>query len=145
MLRFKSKVDVWMWPLLCMPPIAMVSATVSLYMAGDSTWVMMLPFNLLVVAVYGGLVFPMYYELQPNELLIKFGLASYRIPYTDITGVKPSRNPLSAPALSLSRLSIERTSGSEVLISPVDRERFLQELSSRVTGTKVEAGSIVAA
>jgi hypothetical protein len=81
----------------------------------------------LVVAL---LAWPTRYELHEQELVIRSGVIRYRIPYSEIRAVTPSRNPLSAPAWSLDRLRIDRKRGY-ALISPRDKEGFLRVLAAR--------------
>jgi hypothetical protein len=58
--------------------------------------------------------------------------------------VVPTRNPLSSPALSLDRLHI-RYGGSRmgIMISPVNKAVFLQDLAARVDGLEFESDRVV--
>ena len=47
--------------------------------------------------------------------------------------VEASRNPLSAPALSLKRVKIQLDRGY-LLLSPVRREAFIAEIQRRIAG-----------
>ena len=59
------------------------------------------------------------------------------IPYYDIRSFKETHNPLGSCGLSLDRLDIiykakkGRNGNSEVLISPVKKQEFIQELEKR--------------
>lgn len=84
-------------------------------------------------ALFGLLVIPVRYGIGRDELIIRFGVVRQRIRLDTIMEVRPTRNPLSAPALSLDRLAI-RTGHKlilETLISPSDRETFLSALAMR--------------
>jgi len=72
-----------------------------------------------------------------KQLIVRFGVVRTRIPLAELTKVEPTRNPLASPALSLDRLSIVSGPGltGTVMISPADREGFLNELASK-TGLK---------
>jgi len=87
----------------------------------------------LVGGLYVGLVFPVRYGLADAYLVVRFGLCRQRIPLAAISEVKPTSNPLSAPALSLDRLHIRFGEGvfKAVMISPADRNRFLDELARK--------------
>ena len=64
-----------------------------------------------------------------------------------IREVRPTTNPLSAPALSLDRLRIDYEEGGRVrslLVSPKDKEGFLQELRDAVPGSRIEGDRLVA-
>lgn len=72
-----------------------------------------------------------WYAILTDRLLIVSACFRWQIPLDQITAISPTRNPLSSPALSLDRLSIQYQSGERrrwVMISPVEQERFLHEL-----------------
>lgn len=73
--------------------------------------------------------------LTHDALVIRFGPARVRVPYDRIRAVEPSSNPLSSPALSLRRVRIDydkpNGKGTFVLVSPQDRDGFMQELRRR--------------
>ncbi len=143
--RFKSKIDWWLGILLFVPPISSVAALTGLYVEGDpEVWAGWAGVA-MVVAIYGGLVFPMYYELADDHLIIRFGLVRSRVKYADIRQVKPTRNPLSSPALSLDRLHIDSGSSLGPNISPADRDGFLRELAARATHLRRDGDRLVPA
>lgn len=51
----------------------------------------------------------------------------------EISEVRPTHNPLSSPALSLDRLHVQYGPGflKAVMISPADREGFLEDLAQQ--------------
>ena len=129
---YRSKVDWWLAMVLCLPPIASVAVCLGLALGEKSSE---LPWGIaaaaLVVAVYGGLVFPMRYGVDGTHLTVRFGLCRRRIPLVDITEVYPTHNPLSSPALSLDRLHVQFGSGflKAIMISPFHRHGFLDDLA----------------
>ena len=68
-----------------------------------------------------------------------FGICRRRIPFADLSEVRPKSNPLSAPALSLDRLRVRFGRGAfrALMISPAARDLFLDELA-RKAGLKRE-------
>jgi hypothetical protein len=128
--QFASEVDVWLRVVLVVLPLISVGVVVvTLLNDGEGAWAAVL--SLLVVGgIYGGLLFPLYYHFEAGSLLVRFGLVRQRIPYEAIRSVRPTRNPLSSPALSLRRLRVDY-GRSFVLISPVRRGEFLDELAQR--------------
>lgn len=88
--------------------------------------VILLPFIALMLMPFFG----MKYTLTNSQLLINNGFSTQRIELADITYITPTRNPLSAPALSLERLEINYKN-TEVLISPKDKLGFYQEIQAR--------------
>ncbi len=79
-----------------------------------------------------------YYEFHDDYLEVRCGYFFHEdIPYHDIRSFKETHNPLSSCGLSLDRLDIiykaqkGRNGNSEVLISPVKKQEFIQELEKR--------------
>ncbi|MBP6374482.1 MAG: PH domain-containing protein [Flavobacterium sp.] len=64
------------------------------------------------------------YTIEGENLLIW----RTKIDINSIRKVYKTRNPLSSPALSLDRLAVVYNKFDEVLISPVERDDFIQEL-----------------
>lgn len=132
MTRFPSKVDWWLGAILALViPVSMALSAYAAFRSGQTG--MAVASVAFVVLLYVGLVFPMYYELEADALLIRFGLVRTRIPYSAIKAVSPTRSPLSSPALSLDRLHVDcdRNFGHGVNISPKDKQKFLEELAKR--------------
>jgi hypothetical protein len=144
---YRSKVDWWIGLLLCLPPVTAVAACVALAQGGNTSD---LPWGLaaavFVFALYLGVVFPLRYGLDDTHLLVRFGVCRKRIPLADISEVRPTHNPLSSPALSLDRLHVQFGPGlfNAVMISPADRDRFLDDLARRA-GLKREGDRLVRA
>lgn len=127
---YRSKIDWWLAALLGLAAIGSFAAGIAGLVAGQ-------PIALLgptvIVLVYGGLVFPMRYGLADDAIVVRFGLVRQRIRFADITEVRPTRNPLSSPALSLDRLWISHGGGimRSTMISPADKRGFLDDLAAR--------------
>ena len=68
------------------------------------------------------------YYIQDKHVVIKGIFKDTLIPIVSITSVRPTRNPLSAPALSMDRLEINYGKYEFALISPLEKERFMEEL-----------------
>ena len=140
--RFKSKVDGWLFVLLLFLPFQSIGVLIYLYAQNNpyswSGWIGIL----IVVGIYGGLLFPLYYELEEDALLIRFGLVRSRVAYNEITLVEPTRCLLSSPALSLDRIYIQSKSDFGAVISPKDQELFLEELLKRTDHLQRIDGSL---
>jgi hypothetical protein len=131
---YRSKVDWWVGLILLIPPAASIFTCVALALDGQMS---ALPVGVVAVvfvaALYLGLVFPLRYGVGDDELLVRFGMVTKRVPLADISEVCPTRNPLSSPALSLDRLRVQFGPGffNSVMISPAERDRFLDELAAK--------------
>ncbi len=142
---YKSKIDWWLIPVLCIPPVVSIVVVVSFAIAGEMTGLLIgAAVAVFVAALYLGLVFPMRYGLNDTHLIIRHGICRQKILLTDIADVYPTRNPLSSPALSLDRLHIQFGEGffKGVMISPAERETFLEELANKA-GLKRQGDHLV--
>lgn len=93
--------------------------------------VLVLGLSVLVVAFVLSMLYGISYTIRDEELLIRCGPFRQRLPLASIDRVRPSRNPLSSPAASLDRLSIQwNDERKRVLISPVDKMEFMNTLGS---------------
>lgn len=130
--RFPSKRDTWLAVvLLAALGISCLSLTASLLVPEPDPglkWVLgiLIASALFVVWVWT----TTYYVLTSSELLVRSGPFRWRVPLADIREIKPTRNPLSSPALSLDRLEVRYRHGM-LLISPADKDGFLRSLVSR--------------
>lgn len=150
---YRSQVDLWLAVVLAVPPLAIASLLVRGIQTGRTEDLVGGGIvGLLIAALYAGLLFPIRYGISRHELIIQAGWLRQRIALAAITEVYPTRNPLSAPALSLDRLHVQydprlvnasdpagqsSASGSRLnrffhsqRISPADRAAFLSDLAA---------------
>ncbi len=106
---------------------------------------------LLPIAGFIAIVFYSFavYQITPEALVIRsrtYGLKFASIPLRSIRSVRPTRNPLSAPAWSLDRLQIDYTDEAGkrrfTLISPKDREGFMRDLAAVAPHLEWREGSL---
>jgi hypothetical protein len=74
------------------------------------------------------------YTTTDTHLRIRCGPLRRNVPLADVRAVRPTRNPLSSPALSLDRLRIEYSRALAAMVSPDDKEGFLRALRTRAPG-----------
>ena len=128
---FPSRVDAWLVAVLL---FALLSPLAAVFLVGANLVfaAVSVLITLLVVVL---LLVPCRYTLEAEHLLIRCGLIRQRIAYRDITGVTTSGSVLSAPALSLKRVKLSygrKGHTSSQLVSPRDRDVFMQALRERV-------------
>jgi hypothetical protein len=140
--RFSSKIDGWIGLLLIALPLATIGGAAVSLQKGSWQGLIGIAF---VGLLYALLVFPMFYELDGDALVIRFGVFKRRVPYASIRRVTPTRNPLSSPALSLDRLHIDAGNPLGPNISPRDREGFLRALAERAPHLELAGDSLVSA
>ena len=100
----------------------------------------------LMIAIFVGLLYPLYYEIDDSTLTIRSGLTRKKIPISAVEQVSPSSDRNSAPAWSLDRLRIDWEPvvvGCETLISPQDKMKFLQDLSHVDPQLRIEGTHLV--
>ncbi len=71
------------------------------------------------------------YSLDATGLRVRSGPARWKVPFEAIEAVEPSRSILSGPSGSLDRLAIKRRGKFDLLISPRERNAFLDDLAAR--------------
>ncbi|TXK59045.1 PH domain-containing protein [Alkalisalibacterium limincola] len=74
------------------------------------------------------------YTIRGDQLLVQCGPFTWRIKVAEITGITPTSNPLSSPALSLDRLRIDYGQRASLMISPRDKDKFLSDLEAARRG-----------
>ncbi len=72
------------------------------------------------------------YSLFEDRLAIASGPFSWEIDIASIESITESNSTLASPALSLDRLLITYEEGRSILISPLDKELFVENLSQRM-------------
>ena len=131
-LVFNSKIDGWLLVLLVSSALASLLASAVILislapgpraLAGGITLIgAVLPVWLLVSTRY---------VLTADLLVVRSGPFRWRIPIREIKEIVPTNSPLSSPALSLDRLRVVYGQKRWIMISPLERERFLRELTLR--------------
>lgn len=120
---YPSKID---WEILL--PLTLILLTSSVFMFFSKAW-LGLGVNLLVAVFISHLFSTTYYVVQDTQLIVKSGFIFHtRIDILSITKISETNNILSSPALSLDRLEIRYQPRSNVVISPKDKQNFLQHL-----------------
>ena len=126
-MRYESKVDWWV-PALLFGGLAL--ATVDWISAPEDKWGDGLAL-LIAWSISIWIFFHTYYELRRDTLFIRCGPFWRNISLADIESAEPTRNPLASMALSLDRIAIKLRSSRGVMISPSDKDRFLDELAKK--------------
>lgn len=128
---YASKIDGWLAAVLVLSMAISAWASVQVIVAGSAVawWIVLLTAG-------AGVGLPLWilsstnYTISPTHLRIKSGPFRWQIPIVDITGITPTSNPLSSPALSLDRLRIDYGRGASVMISPRNKEQFIRDIET---------------
>lgn len=128
---YRSKVDIWLFVVLAFAALAALYSAAQTMAAGTTGSILVAVLVALVgVGLPLWLLFSTRYTLEAAYLLAQSGPFKWVVPLADIKSITPSNNPLSSPALSLDRLRIDYGKGRMLLISPRDKEQFLQDVEA---------------
>ena len=129
-MRFRSKIDGWFIPIMVISFAGLVVALGGV-MLSPMPWFVRVIATIAIVAIMYLLVAitrNTYYEIIGTDLLVRSGPLKWTIPIAEIREITPSRNIMSAPALSLDRLKIRFGKRVFVLVSPEDKDGFLRAI-----------------
>ena len=130
---FRSKIDLWLVALCIGIPVLALEFALEGTDLGDANGDVIAG---AIVAV--GLAFIVWwylttrYTISAEALLIKSGPFLWIVPLREISAIEPTRNPASAPALSLDRLRIHYGGGAEIMVSPADKAGFMTEMKKHL-------------
>jgi hypothetical protein len=132
--HFRSKIDGWF----------VVAAVVVTVLGGAGVTQAVVTRNLqmalvcaLPVAMFAWIVLTTRYTLTDEALDIRCAFLRTSIPLASIRRLRPTRSPLSSTALSLDRIEVHHDTGM-VMISPRERERFVQAIRARCPTVDVQ-------
>lgn len=143
---YRSKRDLWLMALFVVFGIGIAAGAIATLLASGSVLGRLLTalVRFAAVAFVAWLVFGTSYTLTDLAIRVRSGPFHWTVPYDAITGVTPTRNPLSSPALSLDRIRIRyRGSGFGLIISPEPRAEFLRDLAARSPGLRLDGDRLV--
>lgn len=123
---YPTAVSWWLW----IPIYTLIIGQGIFLMNETSPW--FLVFHIVLAVVIFFWVRSIRYTLSEESLEIYMGLGMKRkIPLASIRKVALSNNPISSPAASLKRIAIHYDRWGYILISPKNREAFIEELERR--------------
>jgi len=138
MLVFPSKIDRWLLALTAVPLAISMGAMVPALLSHPPLEAVLLivGIEVLLLSFITWTFRSTRYEVADRELIARSGPFRWRIEIAGIESIRPTRNPLSSPALSLDRLEIRYGSGRKLLVSPADRIGFLDAITARSGGLR---------
>lgn len=119
---FPSKKDIWLgllfWGtvIICFFPLFFDQDIIAI--------LVLVPLSFFLIWLW----FTTGYVIDGDVLIVKFGPFKKKIHIGEISRIRRTKNPLSAPALSLNRLEITYARYGLTLISPKDQEKFVSIL-----------------
>jgi uncharacterized membrane protein YdbT with pleckstrin-like domain len=133
--QYPSAVDWWLAASLISVPVCFIAFGGFLFSRNIPVGLLTVAWGVGVGWLIAAMSLPCRYTLSDSGLRIECGILKEEVPYNRIRGAELSRSLLSAPALSVQRVRVLLDSGSR-LISPKDREQFIQDLRSRLGAHK---------
>lgn len=121
--QMKSAISWWLFgPILL---IVMISGYFKFLEEPHSFWI-----SILVLLFISIILINTKYTIYANGTLkvISGFIPFSKIDLHNVTAVVYTRNPISSPALSLSRLAIYKGNSLLIIISPKNREAFIEEM-----------------
>ena len=119
-MKFNSEKDFWLGLLIWIPIGGGFIASLM-----SEGWLIKI-IMLATVIFIGWIWFGTSYYISEEILIVKCGPFSERITIKDIKNIKKTRNLLSSAALSIDRIEIRYGYSGMTLISPKDREQFVE-------------------
>jgi hypothetical protein len=119
---YKSKIDWW----LIIPFLVPIYFGIISWKNNDKMgWLVIVATVAFVVFMYRST----YYIIDNNKLIVRSMFIVYeKIEISSIKKIYKTRNPLSSPALSLNRLAIVYNKYDEIMISPEEKQDFLEKI-----------------
>lgn len=129
---YTSKIDTW-FAILVLGVVVVCGAVFvfALWSGSTNNAVASIPAMVLGAGLPVWLMLSTTYTIGESSLLVRSGPFKWQVPIAGITGITPTSNPLSSPALSLDRLRIDYGRGKSLMISPKNKEQFIRDLEAR--------------
>ncbi|GJQ63135.1 MAG: hypothetical protein SCALA702_21880 [Melioribacteraceae bacterium] len=130
MKRFESKKDKWLVFVIWLSAVIMLATAVKVaYDGGFFLNLFLQPLNAGTVYLCLSVLYQTYYIVDGENLILRSGPITKIIKITDIEAVKPTKDVLSSPALSIDRLKIlYKQSKAGIMVSPKEKEMFIREI-----------------
>ena len=127
---YPSAVDLWIAVLLIMSPIFAAGLGFYAWTEGETNGALILLITAAATLLLTlALTLPCRYTIEEDDLHVRCGIISYRIPLKTIERVEASRTWASGPALSMKRVMVF-TKFKNYVLSPRDQEGFIADLSA---------------
>ncbi|MDP4128262.1 MAG: PH domain-containing protein [Bacillota bacterium] len=138
---FSSKRDTWIGLLIWIPILYVVILTGRISLDQGQFDPISTLIVIPTVAFIAWIWFGTGYRVTDDELKIKCGPIRQTIPLKEITKIESTRNPISSPALSLDRLEIKYGESKIAIISPQDKEEFINLIMGKCPKATVNGNS----
>lgn len=139
-MRFSSRKDISM-SLLIWVPIFLCLGTIYATITTEIS-ILTILLMLAIIILFSSFWFNTRYTLEDDQLKISYGPITKRIPISAITAIRKTKNPFTAPALSMQRIELTYDQYHTVQISPKETQRFIMELTNKNAEIQVDAALV---
>ncbi|MDA1578433.1 PH domain-containing protein [Bacillus cereus group sp. TH228LC] len=126
-MEFPSKKDTWLYPIF----FVVIGACFAPIFAGREYFLLFFTIPLAIVFIWSW--FSTKYIVGEETITIRSGFVNKRIFIRDIKQISNTKNPIAAYVLSFDRLEIIYGSHQTEIISPKDKEQFINLVTSKNT------------
>lgn len=132
MLNFKSKKDIWLavsiWGVIILMFFMMITEqNIVVYIVGILN-------NALLLWLWFGTS----YKIDDENLIVKSGPFKSTIDIKSIKKLRATKTLLAGPALSIDRIEIQYKRYDSVIVSPKEKNKFIESLLSKNKSIKVD-------
>lgn len=132
MLNFKSKKDIWLavsiWGVIILMFFMMITEqNIVVYIVGILN-------NALLLWLWFGTS----YKIDDENLIVKSGPFKSTIDIKSIKKLRSTKTLLAGPALSIDRIEIQYKRYDSVIVSPKEKNKFIESLLSKNKSIKVD-------
>jgi hypothetical protein len=121
--KFKSKIDIWLVLFL-----GIIFGGAAIRMAIDGVWGGLITIGFAIAFVVH-MFMTTFYTIEDKKLIIKCGfLIDISVEVEQIKRISETNNVMSSPALSLDRLEILYNKFDTVMISPKEKNKFIEAI-----------------
>ncbi|MBJ8082355.1 PH domain-containing protein [Bacillus cereus group sp. N14] len=124
-MEFPSKKDIWLYPIF----FVVIGACVAPLFAGKEYFLLFFTLPLAILFMWSW--FSTKYIVGEETITIRSGLVKKRIFIRDIKQILNTKNPIAAHALSFDRLEIIYGAHQTEIISPKEKEQFIDLVTSK--------------
>ncbi len=142
---YKSKKDQWLvWLTWFSNTVIIFSVIYLFFMEGITTYSLVYGISMILVVLFLYYILNLtYYVIKDSELFVRSFFFKWTIEINTIEKIFPTNNMLSSPALSLDRLMIIYGDGKEIMISPENKNEFLNDIATQNPDLKFEGQSLI--
>ncbi|RWQ77643.1 PH domain-containing protein [Bacillus cereus] len=131
-MEFPSKKDVWLHPIF----FIVVGACFAPIFAGREYFLLL--FTIPLAMLFSWSWFLAKYIAREETITIRSGLVTKRIFIRDIKQISNTKNPIAAHALSFDRLEIVYDTHKTEIISPRNKEQFINLVKSKNSNIEIK-------